>query len=95
MSSTSEELSSQAIQLQQTISFFKIEDNGQNAGLPKSSTRHKPIPTRKGNLASAPEMPKISSTGLSHGAKSEGIMLNLNEAGRKPDLTGDEEFIKY
>ncbi len=95
MSSTSEELSSQATQLQQTISFFKIEGNGQDAGLRKSTPRQKAALARKGESASGPDKLKISSAGLSHGAKSEGIMLNLNEAGHKPDLTGDEEFIKY
>jgi len=95
MSSTAEELSSQAMQLQEAIAFFKIDGVSarRNAQTVKPATlRHgllKPTAIKKQT-----EAPKAIKGPESMPGRQSGVLIDLNEDRSAGDAT-DEDFTRY
>jgi methyl-accepting chemotaxis protein len=105
MASTAEELASQAEQLQTSISFFKVDNVGQQAARqsvsskPSGSTKlgngghvASPLKAKLTHLKTAAK-PAASENGAAP-VKSKGISIELGEANGKSD-SFDKEFTRY
>jgi methyl-accepting chemotaxis protein len=98
MASTSEELSSQAEQLQATISFFKIDDMDRIQSARKGS---KPSPSQNAakasNIHRSARIGNSKSASQGHGAepKIEGVKIALGNAAEGDAAVRDGEFERY
>jgi methyl-accepting chemotaxis protein len=95
MSSTAEELSSQAMQLQETIAFFKI-DQGKKAG----AVAVRNAGASRANHASGhlikrvSEVPRIVNAATERPARSESVLIDLRDGEPHTDET-DQDFERY
>jgi methyl-accepting chemotaxis protein len=103
MASTSEELSGQAQQLQEAISFFKVDGSGASPRArttPKASIKPARSETKGAVIDKTKKTPKPASGPASHGNGNAngkgkgGISLQLTEAGGQDDAQ-DQAFERY
>jgi methyl-accepting chemotaxis protein len=93
MASTSEELSSQAEQLQNTIAFFKLEGGSRKeaASFDAKPANRKATPTRPASRTPN----KTSTNGKTPAVRQAGVKIELESAAEGDHDAHDKEFERY
>jgi methyl-accepting chemotaxis protein len=94
MASTSEELSSQAEQLQSTIAFFKL-DQGNHKAISTQAVRPASVPTHSRPPSSPPPPVKLSTNGTASKKRAKGSKIDLGVASVPAGDKHDNEFERY